>query len=173
MKTYISLCLSLIMIALPMTGQSANGASVQTRTMTIAIPVQFGVAEIPGWLPADIQEQVHILIESQPDALIGWATFIVIVVIVIVTAVILYCLWKCSQMIPPPVTVPPPPPDDPAFVGVPHALVFNMEPCDTIDLQACVNFGEWATIHTLTSETETMEVYVPNSDRMFFRLEAK
>ena len=173
MKTYICISLAFILAALPMGGQSANGASVQTRTMTIAIPVQFGVDELPDWLPSDIKEQVQILIESSPDAMIGWATLIVIVVIVIVTAVILYCLWKCSQMIPPPVTVPPPPPDDPAFVGVPHALVFNMEPCKSIDLQACVNFGEWTTLRTLTPETETMEVYVPNSDRMFFRLEAK
>ena len=173
MKTYLCLLLAAVLTALPMSGQSANGASVQTRTMTIAIPVQFGVAEIPDWLPADIQEQVQILIESSPDAMIGWATFVVIVVIVIVTAVILYCLWKCSQMIPPPVTVPPPPPDDPAFAGVPHALVFNMTPCESIDLQACVNFGEWTTIRTLTPETETMEVYVPNSDIMFFRLESK
>jgi len=173
MKTYICISLAFILTALPMSGQSANGPGVQTQTITVAVPVEFGVAELPDWLPSDIREQVQILIESSPDAMIGWATLIVIVVIVVVTAVILYCLWRCSQMIPPPITVPPPPPDDPAFVGVPRALLYNMEPCKSIDLQSSVDFGEWTTLRMLTPETETMEVYVPNSDRMFFRLEAR
>jgi hypothetical protein len=172
MKTYICISMALILATLPMSGQSVNGASVQTRQVTIAIPVQFGVAEFPDWLPADIQQQIQILIESQPDALMGWATFIVIVVIVVVTAVILYCLWRCSQMIPP---SPPPIPDDPSLADLPHALVYNLNPALECELQFCTDLRSpsWVTMSIFKVSNEVLYVTVPKSDTMFFRLETK
>src|SRR5678815_4308054 len=157
MKTYLCLLLAAVLTTLPMSGQSANGSSVQTRTMTIAIPVQFGVAEIPDRLPADIQQQIQILIESQTDMLMGWSTFILVVAIVIVAGIILYCLWRCSQMIPPPA---PPIPDDPSLADLPHALVYNLNPAPECVLKFCTDLevGNWLPISQATK-----------SDVMFFR----
>jgi len=163
MKTYICISLALILSALPMSGQSANGASVQTRTMTIAIPVGFGQVDLPSWIPLDVQEEILRVIESlPPDELMGWSTFILVVAIVIVAGIILYCLWRCSQMIPPPA---PPIPDDPSIANLPHALVYNLNPTPECELQFCTDLGvaKWLPVC----------VPVPPSDTMFFRLEAK
>jgi len=169
MKTYLCLLLAAILTALPMSGQSA-----ETRTMTIAIPVQFGVAEIPDWLPADIQQQIQILLESQTDTLMGWSTFILVVAIVVVAGIVLYCLWRCSQMIPPPA---PPIPDDPSLADLPHALVYNLNPAPECELQYCISIPqrgtsiEWVTICNVSEITGDFSL--PPSDTMFFRLEAK
>jgi len=67
MKTYLFLLLAAVLAAIPMTGQSANGASVQARQVTIAIPVQFGVAE------------------QLPKGDLEWNTTIAIILTIVVT----------------------------------------------------------------------------------------
>ncbi len=159
----------IICIALCLSIASAPAIGSQPTGGTVTIMVPFGQAiELPDSIPQDIQDQIQVVLALEQEGFITWTQGILTIAIVVVAGIILYCLWRCSEMIPP--ANPQPPPDDPALVNMPHALVYNLLDTDAYQLQCSENMENWTTICTLTEVDELVNIPVPKSDRMFFRL---
>lgn len=164
MRIFICLLLALALAATPVMGQS--NAVTQEVTIVITVP-PFGQAELPDYLPIEVQKQIQILVEAERENLLSLSQLFVTVVFVVVVGIIIYCLWRCAQAIP--VPAPNPPPDDPALAGMPNAVLYNLEPATSRELQSCVdiNSPEWTPLCTLAGSTNLSG---PKSDRMFFRI---
>ncbi len=160
MKTILCLLLSAVIASIPFTSRSEV---ITLNPLTQSI-------ELPSSIPQDVQDQIRVVIASQ-EGMFTWVEGFVALAIVVVAGVILYCLWRCSQMIPP--VQPQPPPDDPALVNMPHALVYNLFDADAYQLQCSQNMENWTTICTLNEVDELVNIPVPKSDRMFFRISTK
>ncbi len=159
MKTILIILLSVAIAAIPMTSQSTEFITINPLTQSI---------ELPSNIPKDVQEQIRVVIATT-DGLFSWVEGFVALAIVVVGGVILYCLWRCSQMIPEP--QPQQPPDDPAVVGLPGVLLYNLQPAPSCALQwgERPDSSDWHTLLVLTNEPATVDIY-PRQDAMFFRL---